>query len=130
VPASDYLDDLVARWALEATNMPAAPDAYVALFTALPTKAGGGTEVAGGGYARILAAPSVWTVSGSPVQAANNDVLSFGTATASWGAVLGFGVYDAVTVGNLLFFAGTNTINPTNGNLVVFNAGQLLIIGN
>src|SRR5579859_6932118 len=38
----------------------------------------------------------------TPVNATNGAVITFAQATANWGTVIGFGIYDAVTAGNLL----------------------------
>lgn len=81
------------------------PTSYVALFTAVGTDAGTGfTEVATGAYARVATAGADWgSASGSaPSQIANANTLTFPTATASWGSIIAFGLYDAPTGGNLL----------------------------
>lgn len=83
------------------------PTAYVALFTGVGSDAGTGfTEVSGGAYARVATAAGDWnSASGSaPSQISNANTLTFPTATADWGAVIAFGVYDAATAGNLLFW--------------------------
>ena len=56
---------------------------YVALYTAAPTDAGGGTEVTGGSYARQSAAFSA--PSGN--QISNSAQVTFPEATANWGTV-------------------------------------------
>ena len=58
---------------------------YVALFTAAPSDAGGGTEVTGGSYARELAGLSEATGSGGTTS--NAAEIAFTQATASWGTV-------------------------------------------
>jgi hypothetical protein len=81
------------------------PTAYIALFTATGTDAGTGfTEVSVGAYARVATAAGDWaSASGSaPSQISNANTLTFPTATADWGAVIAFGIYDAATTGNLL----------------------------
>src|ERR1043165_2929974 len=81
------------------------PTAYVALFTAVGTDAGTGfTEVSGGSYARVSTAASDWnSASGSsPSQITNANSITFATATADWGTVIAFGLYDALTTGNLM----------------------------
>jgi hypothetical protein len=83
----------------------AMPTAYVALFTAVGTDAGTGfTEVSGGAYARVSTATGDWNAaSGSaPSLITNANPLVFPTATASWGTIIAFGLYDAPTGGNLL----------------------------
>jgi hypothetical protein len=86
------------------------PTAYLALFTgvggdAVSGDAGTGfTEVTGGAYARLATAGADWTApSGSaPSTIRNANAFTFPTATASWGALIAFGLYDAGAGGNLL----------------------------
>lgn len=79
----------------------AAVTAHVALFTAAPSDAGGGTEVTGGSYARKATVAADWTAA-SGGSASNASALTFPKATASWGTVTHFGIFDASTSGNLL----------------------------
>jgi hypothetical protein len=81
------------------------PTAYVALFTAVGTDAGTGfTEPSTGAYARVSTAAADWnSASGSgPSLITNANPINFPTATANWGSILAFGLYDAATTGNLL----------------------------
>lgn len=81
------------------------PTVYIALFTAVGTDAGTGfTEVSGGSYARAATAGADWnSPSGSaPSSISNANTITFPTATADWGSVIAFGLYDASTGGNLL----------------------------
>jgi hypothetical protein len=92
----------------------AAPTAYVALFTTAPTDdtGAGAVEVSGGGYARVATAAGTtgtWGAASTgtdPTTIANNGsgaaAITFATATASWGTVVAFGLYDAASAGNLL----------------------------
>ena len=94
------------------------PTAYVALFTAVGSDAGTGfTEVSGGAYARISTAAGDWnSATGSaPSQISNLNTLTFPTATADWGTIIAFGLYDASTAGNLLAwdFFGNYLWQPT-----------------
>lgn len=85
-----------------------APSAlYVSLFTVSPTAAGGGTEVSGGAYARKAV---TFSGAGGGGAAANGQVTNvadvvFDTATADWGTVVAFAIHDALTSGNMLYFA-------------------------
>jgi hypothetical protein len=81
------------------------PTAYVALFTAVGTDAGAGfTEAAGGAYARAVTAATAWTTPGgtAPSTIQNATPITFQISTAAWGTIIGFGLYDALTAGNLL----------------------------
>ena len=118
---------------------PPSTGVYVALFTAAPTDAGGGTEVAGNGYARVSvanslaawagtqAAASTTASSGTNGTTSNNATISFPTPTpAGWGTVVAFGVFDAATLGNLLFYAPLTVSKTINaGDAVTFAAGAL-----
>lgn len=94
-----------------------APDTlHVALFTVAPSDTGGGTEVSGGGYARVAVTnnPTNFPAASGGAKANGTDV-TFPTATASWGTVVAFGIFDASSGGNLLAWA-TLTTNKTIGS--------------
>lgn len=118
---------------------PAAPTFYVGLLTAAPTDATGGTECTGGSYARqaIVAslanmagtqsAGSTTASSGSGGVTSNNSAITYTNMPAC--SAVAFGVYDAVSGGNLLEW-GALTGQPiaiSAGATVSFNAGQLTI---
>lgn len=131
---SDFAENKLIDWLLRAqaigiTGASAAagtgPTAvFVGLLTAAPSDAGGGTEVTGGSYARqsVTSALANWAgtqsagstaaSSGTGGTTSNNGTITFPAPTANWGVVTHFGVYDAVTTGNLLFWAAL-TVNKT-----------------
>lgn len=81
---------------------------YVALFTALPNDAGSsGTEVdtSGTGYARksIANSSANFNVAADGVKV-NKNAITFATSTTAWGDIVGAGIYDASTGGNLLWY--------------------------
>lgn len=86
---------------------------YLALFTTATGEAGGGTEVSGGGYARQA------ITMGAPTDGAgsNSAPIVFGPASASWGTVTHFAVFDASVGGNMLLY-GELTTTPPGGKLV------------
>ena len=102
---SDYSAQNGLNYIVGKTAMPTLPTVYIALFTAVGTDAGTGfTEVSGGSYARVATSGATWNAaSGSaPSSISNSAAITFPTATANWGTVIAFGLYDAATVGNLL----------------------------
>jgi len=111
--ASDFLENMIIDW-LFRTRTPAKPTAlYVALFTAAPSDAGGGTEVTGGSYARVNLAPldTNWNAtqggttgnsSGTGGATANAVAITYPAPTANWGTITHYGIFDALTGGNLL----------------------------
>lgn len=119
----------------------AAPTLYVALFTAAPTDAGGGTEVTGGAYARTAvtaslvnfagtqAAASTTASTGTGGQTSNNGAIAFPAPTAAWGVVTSFGIFDALTGGNLLLYGTLNTSKTVNSGDAApqFNAAALTV---
>lgn len=138
---SDYLEnkmvDLVFRGQAYTP-----PVVYVALYTAAPSDAGGGTEVSGNGYARVKAAAGAsqaltdWkstqndnlASSGNSGNTTNTNAINFPTPTAGWGTVTHFALYDAATGGNELFW-GPLTIAKTinQADTVTFPAGTLSV---
>jgi hypothetical protein len=98
---------------------------YVGLYTAAPSDSGGGTEVSGGSYARKSTAAADWeAASGGATQNAN--AITFVTPTGNWGTVTHFGIFDAATAGNLLYWgalASQKTID--SGDTASFAAGAL-----
>ena len=100
---------------------------YLALFTVAPTDAGGGTEVTGGSYARKDVANNATNWPAAAAGAKSNGVaITFVAATASWGTIVAFGIFDALTGGNLLYWA-TLTTNKTvdNGDTAQFAVNDL-----
>ena len=96
---SDFLENALINATLRNTTYTSPADVYVGLFTTDPTDDGSGTEVSGGSYAREIAtfaAPS----NGS--SSTNADV-QFPQATANWGVVTHFAIFDALSGGNMLY---------------------------
>jgi len=98
---------------------------YVGLHTAVPSDAGGGTEVTGSSYARVAVAAAAWTRTGS--QIANNAEVAFPAVTSTPYTVVGFGIYDASTSGNFLFWGDTTSTTMNVGDVPRFAAGALTV---
>lgn len=126
---SDYLENKLIDQIFRAQAFAFPGTLYFALFTATPSDTGGGTEVSTSGtnYARASvvcslanfagtqAAASTVASSGTSGTTSNNGVISFLTPSAAWGTVVAVGVFDAVSGGNLLFWAPL-TANKTINN--------------
>ncbi len=84
---------------------------WVALYTANPTAAGGGTEVTGGSYARVqVEGTGDWDApSGGVTQ--NTNAIVFPAATGDWGIINSFAVLDNTSGGNFLFWGWLSTFN-------------------
>lgn len=128
---SDYLEGELIKHIFRTGSFTKPTVLAVGLFTAAPSDAGGGTEVAGGSYARASLNPldANWAAptAGNGVTS-NSSVITFATPTAGWGNVTHFGIFDAASGGNLLFWGAltiAKTINQSDA--VTFPAGSLTV---
>ena len=118
---SDFLENKILDHVLVASYTPPAT-IYVALFTVVPTDAGGGTEVSAGGYARQTSTFDAAAAGAT----ANAGVVTWTASGAAFGTVVAFGLFDALTVGNLLFWATLTTDRVVNdGDTAEFAIGDL-----
>jgi hypothetical protein len=124
VAASNYLENKLLEHVLKNTAYTSPTAVHTALFTVAPDDTGGGTEVTGGSYAREATTFGA-AASGSISNSADCD---FGAATADWGTIVAVGIFDAATVGNLLYY-GTLTVSKTvqNGDSFKFLATKLVV---
>lgn len=97
---------------------------YLALFTVAPGETGGGTEISAGGYARQQV--TLGTATGGSIT--NSAAIEFPTATADWGTAIAWGLFDAVTGGNMLWY-GDITVPKTlySGDIYRVNASNLTL---
>lgn len=102
---SDYAETLLANFIANAQTATRPTSWYLGLFTAAPSDAGGGTELSGSGYARQAAtfgAASSGVVS-------NTSTHTYTASGGSWGTITHYGVFDALTTGNLLWHGALTT---------------------
>lgn len=131
--AKAIADDLL-NW-IKGTAFPAAlANTYVALLTAVPTKNDGTglTEVSGSSYARQAVASTAWSAIAQSAdtlhdQITNSNAITFPAVTTTGYTVVGVALYDALTVGNLLFYASVTSQAVAIGNQYVIAAGALAI---
>lgn len=122
---SDYLEDKILKHVFANTSYTSPTTLYVALYTAAPTDAGGGTEIStiSTGYARQSAA---FTVSGTSTLATNSAGIEYPTALTSWGTVVAIGIFDASTSGNFIAWADlTSSRTISTGDIFRIPAGDL-----
>ena len=123
---TDYTENLALTY-LFTTGSVTRPTAwYVGLFTAAPSDTGGGTEVSGSAYARVVT--GTMSVSGtSPTTATNNAAIEFAAASGgNWGTIGWAAVFDASTGGNMLAWAALTTSRTINdGDVFRIPAGSL-----
>ena len=108
---------------------------YVGLFTTNPTTDASasytGTEVTGGSYARVAVASAGWSAitggSTAPSQISNSSIITFPTPTVSWGTIIGVGIWDAATTGNLLWWVSMTSQAIGVGVIASFAANALVM---
>jgi hypothetical protein len=128
MPLTNYGGNKVLDALLGAVALGAPATWYFGLFTSMPTVLGtDGTEVSGGSYARIAATNNTTNFPVAVAKAkSNGTAITFPTASAGWGSVLGVGLFDALTVGNCWMyatFASPRTVAISDA--LSFNTGQL-----
>lgn len=125
MPKTYYADNNTLSMWLRAT--PIAPPSSVncALFTVAPANPGATpTEVVGNGYARQ---PVTFGVPVNGQSSNTLDVIFPIDISVDWGNIVAFGVYDAPSGGNLLYYANLSTPRYVAVNdQLKFPAGQLV----
>jgi hypothetical protein len=84
---SDTAEALVRCWLFSTSSATRPTGWFLALYTSAPSDAGGGVEVAGGGYARQ-------PISFDAAGAVNGADLVFGPASTAWGTVTHAAIFD------------------------------------
>ena len=98
---------------------------YLALYTAVPTDAAAGTEVAGSSYARVAVPAANWTRAASSVS--NNAEIAFPAVTTSAYTVVGWAIMDAASAGNQLYWGDTTSTVMNVGDVPRFAAGAVTV---
>lgn len=145
---TNFLRNALIDWFHRAESFTPPATMYVALCTTAPTAATPGTEVSTSGtsYGRVgitssllnwagtQAALSTTVSSGTSGNTSNNSAVNYGTATASWGTVSHWEIYDAATAGNRLFYGtivdGAGSPSPrtiATGDPVSFPASAIVV---
>ena len=104
---------------------------YVAAFSAAPGP-GSNTELTGNAYARVAVTNNTTNFpvgSGSnPFTLTNGTAIAFPTATtANWAPVVGIGIYDASTSGNLIAWCPIATATVVVGATLTIPIGGLTL---
>lgn len=131
--ASIDLERQMLAHTLAIAPMPTLARVYVALCQTAPTEAAGGSELAGGGYARTAA---TFTLLSVPANAASNAAaVDFAPATADWRPISHFELWTAATGGTRLYWG--QLLDPTDGapieidvlsgSAVRFSPGSLVV---
>ena len=121
------------------TSYTAPSNTYIGLFSTCPTTGNTGTELSGNGYTRssaISKADASWTYTAATYIGAatitNAATISFPAASGSSWTVNCFGVFDASSSGNLLYWGPVTgaPVTVSVGATASFTAGALTITEN
>ena len=132
---ANYLEDQLINVMFRSASAWKPADIFILLATATivdsDTGAAGITEPSGNGYARLDSGgplDSVWDAP-SNGSTANSAAQSFAAASGgNWGTLVDFGVADAATNGNLLFYNALDASKIINdGDVAEFEAGDLTV---
>ena len=124
---SNFLENELSDHVMRARAYSPAATRCVALYTATPSDTGGGTEASYTGYSRgqLDASATNWKGTGGETTAtdssgtagtvSNNAIITVGSAATSGPTVVThFGVFDACSGGNLLFWAALTAQKTIN----------------
>jgi hypothetical protein len=120
---SDYAENLLLNFLMTGTGT-APSSLHLALYTAAPNDAGGGTEVSGNGYSRQSVS---WdTASGTGGTTSNSGNVTFTASGGNFGNVTHIGIFDASTSGNLLWHGAMAASKQVNaGDSIQFATGSI-----
>lgn len=116
MPVTTYLANKILDGSLRGVaNWTRSSNIHFALFTEIPNASGGGVEVSGGSYSRVMVTATAAAGNFEMTLGANNaatagnhlfnaKVILWPRPTASWGLIVAYGIYDASTGGNLLWY--------------------------
>ena len=129
---SNYLEEQLLNAVFRGITFPVITTVYIALFSTGPGEDGtGGTELSAAGYARVPVACSTsnWKDPASATQGQTNNSIDivFPVANADWGTANAFGIYDAPTAGNLLYFNTMTGVACPTLSQPIFDTAALVV---
>lgn len=112
---ADFLENELLDHVLGNAAYAAPATVDVALYTAAPTDAGGGTEVSGGSYARKAVTNNAtnWPAASGGAKS-NGTAITFAAPTANWGTIVAFAIFESGN--NNMLYWGLITPNKTVNN--------------
>lgn len=127
---SNYIENAVLDHVFKTAVYTPPTNIYVGLFTTSPDDAGGGVEVSGGNYSRVVV--NSWSASTTNVdgkaEISNAVEATFPTANADWGSIAAIGIFDDISGGNLIAHSVV-TIPKTiyDGDTASFSTDSIII---
>lgn len=142
---SDYLENKLIDFVFRGQSYTPPGNTWIGLLTTAANDANTGSnvvEVSGGGYARVQIASTLLNWSGTQSSSAtttstgnsgttyNINAITFPVPTgANWGVITSFGMFDASSGGNMLFYGALTTPKTVNNGdaAPTFSASALSI---
>lgn len=124
----DFLENEILDDVLRGNAFTPATSLWVALYTALPTDAGGGTEVSGTGYARVefSSSSNSWALAASGATENVATVTFPSSGAGGWGTIVGFALWNDSVSGNLYYWGSlTSSKAVLSGDTAKFSSGTL-----
>ena len=119
---SDYAENKVLDVLGANATFTAPSNVYLGLSTASFADDNSGTELSGSNYARVSV--SFGAAAGGTMS--NDAAIEFAAATGSWGSVSHWGLFDALTSGNLLVHGSFTTAKTiASGDVLKVATGDL-----
>ena len=116
---SNHAEALLLQWFMTDETVTRPTAWFVALYSAAPSDAGGGTELSGYGYARQ-------SVDFGSDGAANTADVTFTASGGDWANATHIGLFDASTSGNLLWHGALTAAKQIDdGDSIVFGPGDI-----
>ena len=121
---SDHAENLLLNFLMTTGTATRPTNWYLALFTAAPNDAGGGTECSGNGYSRQTVA---WdAASGTGGTTSNSGTVTFTASGGNFGNVTHIGIFDASSGGNLIWHGAMAAAKQVNsGDSIQFATGSI-----
>ena len=122
---SDYLEKKILDYVLRNTADWAPTAVFLSLHTSSPGETDG-NEISGNGYSRVqIEFDEAHSTNGT---AANTNVETFTASGGNFGAITHFGIHDASSGGNLLYYGAlTDGKTIEDGDTLSFAAGSIVI---
>lgn len=127
---TDYLENEVLDHILGGADYTRPATVYIALSTTTPAENGSGfTEPSVGAYARVAVTNDAteWPAA-SGGSKANANAVTFPTATADWGLITHYGIFDAASGGNLLMWGDMSPAQTVySSDIPIIGAGDIVV---
>ena len=129
---TDYLENKLLDSILGVSAYTFPATTYLALFTGDPTDTGDvSTEVSGGAYTRMSLNTIFSAATGTTGTSSNTSIITFPTATASWGTIshVGFMETGTPTTADMLLHSTMALAKPIDtDDIISFAVGNLTLV--